>query len=136
MIFIDTSAWYAIEVEDDINHETALDFLSKIATGKHGISITTDYIIDETLTLLRSRRDLASALPFVDKVMKSKSIRVFWITEDLFGKALNLFRKPENKGWSFTDCTSFALMQELDVLEAFSFDNHFREAGLQMLPKK
>jgi len=61
LIFVDTSAWYAVEVEDDVNHEAACKFLSIISSGKHGISVTTDYILDETLTLLRSRRSFSSA---------------------------------------------------------------------------
>jgi uncharacterized protein len=134
MIFVDTSAWYALEVEDDVNHDAACKFLPQIASGKHGILITTDYILDETLTLLRSRRGLAAAAAFIDKVNKSKSVRVFWINEDLFEKALGIFLKSEHKSWSFTDCTSFALTRELSVSETFSFDNHFREAALQLLP--
>ena len=58
MIFVDSSAWYSLEVEDDTNHRAASSFLSQIASGKHGIAITTDYILDETLTLLQSRRGL------------------------------------------------------------------------------
>jgi predicted nucleic acid-binding protein len=135
MIFVDTSAWYALEVEDDINHEKALDFLTNIASGKQGIAITTDYILDETLTLLRSRRGSDPATAFIDKIRKSGSIRVFWVTEDLFDQALKVFKKSEDKSWSFTDCTSFALMTELSVSTAFSFDKHFREAGFQNLPK-
>jgi Predicted nucleic acid-binding protein, contains PIN domain len=135
MIFIDTSAWYALEVEDDINHERALDFLANIASGKQGISVTTDYILDETLTLLRSRRDLDSAVAFIDKIRKSKSIRVFWVTENLFEQALKVFKKSDDKNWSFTDCTSFALMAELSVSSVFSFDKHFREAGFRSLPE-
>ena len=134
MIFVDTSAWYAVEVEDDVNHEAACKFLAEIASGKHGVSITTDYVLDETLTLLRSRRDLVSASYFIDKIRKSKSVRVFWIDESLFEKALDVFRKSERKSWSFTDCTSFALMRDLSVSEAFTFDTHFREATFQALP--
>lgn len=134
MIFIDTSAWYAVEVADDVNHEAACKFLAKIASGKHGTAITTDYILDETLTLLRSRRDLASASDFIDKIRNSKSIRVFWIDEGLFEKALDVFRKSDHKLWSFTDCTSFALMHDLSVSEAFTFDSHFKEAAFQALP--
>ena len=134
MIFIDTSAWYAVEVADDVNHEAACKFLAKIASGKHGIAVTTDYVLDETLTLLRSRRDLASASSFIDKIKKSKSIRIFWVDESLFEKALEVFRKSERKSWSFTDCTSFALMGDLSVSEAFTFDSHFREAAFQALP--
>ena len=134
MIFVDTGAWYAVEVEDDVNHEAACKFLSNIASGKHGVSITTDYVLDEALTLLRSRRDLASACTFIDKIRKSKSIRVFWIDEGLFEKALVIFQKSDHKSWSFTDCTSFALMRELSVAGAFTFDSHFREAGLLAFP--
>jgi predicted nucleic acid-binding protein len=134
LIFVDTSAWYAVEVEDDVNHEKACKFLSKIALGEHGISITTDYVLDETLTLLRSRRSLASASAFINKVRKSKSVRVFWIDEGLFEKALDIFQRSDRKSWSFTDCTSFALMRDLSVSGAFTFDNHFREAGLKALP--
>lgn len=134
MIFIDTSAWYAVEVADDVNHEAACKFLAEIASGKHGVSVTTDYVLDETLTLLRSRRDLASASYFIDKIRKSKSIRVFWIDESLFEKALDVFRKSDHKSWSFTDCTSFALMRDLSVSEAFTFDTHFTEAAFQKLP--
>lgn len=134
MIFVDTSAWYAVEVEDDVNHEAASRFLSEIAMGKRGVAVTTDYVLDETLTLLRSRRTLASACTFINKIRKSKSVRVFWIDEGLFERATDIFRKSEHKSWSFTDCASFALMQDLSVSEAFTFDNHFREAGFQLLP--
>ena len=134
MIFVDTSAWYAVEVEDDVNHEEACKFLSKIASGKHGVSVTTDYVLDEALTLLRSRRSLSSALCFMDKIKKSNSVRVFWKDEALFQKALDIFQKSERKSWSFTDCTSFALMKDLSVPEAFTFDGHFREAGFRAFP--
>lgn len=134
MIFVDTSAWYAVEVEDDVNHEKACKFLSLIASGKYGISITTDYVLDQTLTLLRSRRDLTSATTFMDKIKKSSSVRVFWIDENLFEKALNIFQKSNQKSWSFTDCTSFVLMHELSISEAFTFDSHFREAAFLGLP--
>lgn len=134
MIFVDTSAWYAVEVEDDVNHEKACKFLSLIASGKYGISITTDYVLDETLTLLRSRRDLTSATTFMDKIKKSSSVHIFWVDENLFEKALNIFQKSNHKSWSFTDCTSFVLMRELSISEAFTFDSHFREAAFLGLP--
>ena len=127
---VDTSAWYALEVEDDVNHDSACKFLPQIASGKHGIAITTDCILDETLTLLHSRRGLVAAATFIEKVKKSKSVQVFWINEDLFEKALGIFLKSEHKSWSFTDCKRFALTKELSVSETFSFDNRFREAAL------
>lgn len=133
MIFVDTSAWYAIEVEDDINHERSRKFLAGIALGKYGIAITTDYVLDETLTLLRSRRDLTVATVFIEKIRRSKSIRVFWIDEGLFEKAEVIFRKSGRMSWSFTDSTSFALMRELSISDAFAYDKHFKEAGFNSM---
>jgi len=134
VIFVDTSAWYAVEVEDDVNHEQACKFLSEIASRKHGVAITTDCVLDETLTLLRLRRGLAPASNFIDKIRRSGSVRIFWINEDLFEKALYIFQRSDGKRWSFTDCTSFALMRDLAIPNAFTFDRNFREAGLQALP--
>lgn len=96
--------------------------------------MTTDYVLDETLTLLRSRISLAAATTFIDKLRGSKSVRTFWIDEALFEKAIAVFQKSAGKSWSFTDCTSFALIKDLSLSEAFAFDRHFREAGLRMYP--
>jgi uncharacterized protein len=134
MIFVDTSAWYAAEVEDDVNHQKARDFLVQIAQGKHGVAITSDYVLDETMTLLRTRRGLLDAITFIDKIRKSKSVRIFWLNESLFDKALDVFRKRNESVFSFTDCTSFALMKDLSITEAFTFDGHFQQAGYQKLP--
>lgn len=134
MIFVDTSAWYAIEVEDDVHHAEARQFLRRLASGTYGASVTTDYVLDETLTLLRSRRGLDAAMAFIDKVRRSKSVKVFWITEELFEKALGTFRGYKGQSWSFTDCTSFAIMKELSIPDAFAFDGHFEEAGLGLRP--
>ncbi len=134
MIFVDSSAWFAIEAEDEINHQSAQKFLVEIASGKHGILITTDYVLDETLTLLQSKKGLPVALTFIEKIRKSKSIRVFWVSESIFEKALDIFKKTSDSQWSFTDCTSFALMKDLSITEAFTFDNHFMQVGFQKLP--
>jgi len=49
-IFVDTSAWDAIEDSSDPNHEMALLLKEEIAG--QCILVTTDYVLDETYTLL------------------------------------------------------------------------------------
>jgi predicted nucleic acid-binding protein len=134
MIFVDTSAWYATEVEDDVNHEVARKFLGQVSKGAHGVPLTTDYVLDEAMTLLRYRRNLDVATSFIGKVRSSSSVRIAWVGESLFKKGLEIFSKSKSKAWSFTDCTSFALMRQLSVSEAFAFDRHFREAGFTVFP--
>ena len=64
---------YALEVEDDINHEKTRKFLeNELRKGKYGILITSDYVIDETLTLLRIKHGVAAALKFYKNIKKQK----------------------------------------------------------------
>ncbi|MBF0336470.1 MAG: type II toxin-antitoxin system VapC family toxin [Nitrospirae bacterium] len=52
-----------------------------------------------------------------------------WLTEELQKEAWGYFKKYSDKIYSFTDCTSFVLMKEKNILEYFSFDEDFRRAG-------
>ena len=45
-----------------------------------------------------------------------------------------LFVRRSEKRWSFTDCTSFVLMNNLDLRKALAFDRNFVEAGFAMIP--
>jgi len=136
MIFVDTSAFYALEVEDDVNHERALEFAEELRKGRYGALVTTDYVLDETLTLLRSRHGLEAATLFYSKVARSKSLKIVWVDEELFRKAVEIFAKSKGRAWSFTDCVSFATMKLLGISYAFAFDEHFAQAGFVALPSR
>jgi len=135
VIFVDTSAFYALEVEDDINHLKALNFVRKeLSTGKHGLLITSEYVLDECLTLLRMRYGIESALEFYDKIRRSKSLRIIWVNEELFNETFKFFKKNRKFKWSFTDCVSFTIMDKLGIVKAFTFDENFVKAGFIKLP--
>ncbi|MDE0366510.1 MAG: hypothetical protein OXP09_13150 [Gammaproteobacteria bacterium] len=42
--------------------------------------------------------------------------------------------RPADKAFSFTDCTSFVVMDELGFRKALITDRRFRQAGFEMLP--
>ena len=134
MIFVDTSAFYALEVEGDVNHERARAFARRVAGGEFGAPVTSDYVLGEVLTLLRLRHGIRAALAFLSKVRRSRSLRVVWVSEPVFEAAARYFRRDEGRRWSFADCTSFAIMELLDIKLAFSFDRDFEEAGFTRLP--
>jgi len=135
MIFVDTSAWYALEVEDDSNHSSAKTFLDQLKRGRYGSLLTTDYVLDETLTLLLLRRGSDPALRFIDKVNRSKSIRMIWIDSSIFWKAVDFMKDRMDKRWSFTDFTSFLIMKQTKLTNAFTFDENFEQAGFVPLPE-
>ena len=56
------------------------------------------------------------------------------VDTERFEKARQLFFQHREKDFSFTDCTSFAIMRELRLTHAITTDAHFRQAGFQMLP--
>ena len=58
MIFTDTGGWYGLFVAEDPNHLAA----RRWSLRNYQPLITTDYVVDETLTLLKSRGHLAVAL--------------------------------------------------------------------------
>lgn len=125
MIFVDTGAWFAAYAPTDPDHAAAIRFLSSM----HEPLITTDYVIDELLTLLRMRGLRQRARLAGEALLKSDVCRIEWVTQADFRAAWNVFQAFYDKRWSFTDCISREVMQRLDVRCAFAFDDHFRQFG-------
>ena len=134
MIFVDTSAWYALKAIDDRFHDDAVSFYDMLKAGQHGSLVVSDHVLDETATLLMSTKGGDVATRFLDEALASKSVRVIWVDPDLFHEATKAFKTNSNRRWSFTDCTSFQLMHRLKIIDAFAFDQHFGEAGFNRLP--
>jgi len=134
LIFIDTSAFYALEVEDDVNHANARAFLNILRKGAYGALITSDYVLDETLTLLRIKHGFEYAVKFLNKIRSSKSLKIVWVNETVFEAALEYFKMNKGLKWSFTDCVSFAIMRSLDINHMFTFNKNFEQAGFTKLP--
>ena len=135
-LFLDTSALVAIEDLDDANHKTAIEFREKIRLAQTSFRTlhTTNYVVDETLTILRTHCRHPVAVAFRKALGASKLVRVAWITEPIEKAAWKIFEKHADKEYSFTDCTSFALMQSETVRTAFTFDQHFAQFGFATVP--
>jgi predicted nucleic acid-binding protein len=82
------------------------------------------------------RRDSApTGLPQVQgSASGAGALKLEWVTPDRFLQAEALFRKYRDQAFSFTDCTSFAVMQERRLREVITMDDHFRIMGFQLLP--
>ena len=126
MIFVDTSAWYALYSRRDANHSAAAIAVRSFQDPL----VTSDYVVDETLTLLRARGENARAIAFGRRMMAGRTVRVLRIEDQDFADAWNIFHGFQDKEWSFTDCTSRVVMQRLGIQYAFTFDDHFRQFGI------
>jgi len=96
--------------------------------------VTSDYVLDESITLIRLAHSHLKATEFGRTTVNSRLVKVFYVGEEIFLESLDLFEWSKDKDWSFTDCTSFILMKRTGVSQAFAFDPHFEQAGFHMLP--
>ena len=125
MIFVDTGAWYALVDQNDANHARAVAWLADNTEPL----VTTDYVVDETLTLLRARRlgerTIALGNRFFDNT--DELVTVVYVTEQDVRRTWETFSRFRDKEWSFTDCSSKVVMERLAITVAFAFDQHFRQ---------
>lgn len=129
-IFVDTGAWYAIVDKKDPDHKQAEAFLRN---NKSPI-VTTNFIFDETVTLLRSRLGWDVAKGFGQNLKNSSLVSMVAVKDEDEERAWQIFLKYKDQDFSFTDCTSFAVMERLKLDTAFSFDSHFEAMKFQRVP--
>lgn len=129
-ILVDTGAWYAYMDEDDPDHARVAEALE----ANYPFLLTTDFIVDETLTLLRYRSGRKAAVSFGELLFSGQLCRLEHVSKTDQQKAWALFLKYDDHCFSFTDCTSFVLAQRLQIGAAIAVDSDFRSYGLHCLP--
>ena len=124
-IFVDTGAWFARFVPTDPDHAVAREWFERNAQPL----VTTDYVIDELLTLFKMRGEFQRALEVGSSFFTGDVCDLEWVTRADVENAWNVFSSYQDKGWSFTDCVSRAVMERLRITTAAAFDEHFRQFG-------
>jgi len=131
-IFVDTSAFRALLDKKDDFYDKAEELWEKIKK-RNCFLLTSNFILDESYTLLKVRGNLGTA----------KEMKGFLINSEILIKICRVTVRDEVDAWkwfcqdwsklSFTDCVSFAVMKRLGLKEAFSFDRHFVKAGFKLV---
>jgi len=131
-IFIDTGGFFAALIDKDPAHIHALPEMTKLKSGKSRW-ITTDYVLDETATLLRAKGFYSSAVQLLGLQQSSVVLKVAWIDTSRFENAYKIFTTYKDQNYSFTDCTSFAVMKELNIKSVLTTDRHFEYMGFKKI---
>jgi predicted nucleic acid-binding protein len=140
LIFVDTWAWLALANRNDRYHEVAKRGYEEIVRKGYRM-VTTDYVLDEVITALFKSVAFDKAVKFVEALftaIKLDQIVLEKIDEKRFNAAWNLRKTYRDKpDISFTDLTSFVVMQELGITKAFTGDEHFEKVnlGFEIFPK-
>lgn len=132
-MFVDTGAWFAIQVTDDAHHNAARRVFPAILEACRSL-VTSNLVLGETYTLLRVTRGYPEAKRFLDKLRHSKKLERVFVSENLERQAYEILARFSDHPFSYVDATSFALMRENRMRHAFAFDTHFRAAGFLTIP--
>jgi predicted nucleic acid-binding protein len=123
-VFVDTSALYALIDEADPMHLVAARTLG----GLRGIAelVTHNYVLVETITLVRRRLGAAAELRLIDSVLPL--IGTIWVDKVTHNAALAGYRGGGSS--SLVDHVSFAVMRAEGVTFAWAYDRDFEREGL------
>ena len=130
MIFVDSNAFIAIRNLNHPLHQPAIRISSHLV-NENGYLITTNIVIAEVFTVLSMRVNKMVAVQF-GKDLEKQEMPIVFIDEFYHRKAWEIFQKIKDKNVSFFDCTSFAVMEDLGIHKAFSFDKEFKKYGFEI----
>ena len=135
-IFVDTWAWYALADTDDNNHLIAQIANEELQDAGYTL-ITTNFVVAETLTLIRYNLGHAAAVRFwylLQELITDGLVEYIRIEAVHETVAWQIFERYGDQDFSFTDCTSFAVMRLQHLTEVFTGDHHFFVMGFILKP--
>lgn len=127
MIILDTSFIVSYEVEDDINHSKAKEiYHKKIKEGEFGEAAITDYIFDETVSIIFYRtKSLVKAVEKGENL--NQSTHMIEVDEPIHNDSWDLFKSQKTTRLSFTDCTIISAMRLHGIDFVATFDKDFKK---------
>ena len=133
MIFIDTEAFLARYLSKDQHHRSAVVAWEELGSKRENC-VTSNFVLDETFTLLGRRAGYGFAVQRAKNIYASQALTICRPGKVDEIKALQFFSKYADQHVSFTDCISFVLMKREKINRVFSFDRHFELAGFHIVP--
>ena len=127
MIFVDTSAFYALADAGDPHHADARRLLSALLEKEEGL-FTHNYILVESIALIQRRMGTETALQVADS---AEAFEIEWVDRALHDSALRAMKRVRRRKISFVDQISFLLLRSRGIDKAFSFDRDFRREGFR-----
>ncbi len=130
--FADTVAWIALVNTRDALHERAKEVFVRLRTQNCQF-ITTEFVLLEFANALSAPDFRRKVSTFIEGLQKSADVQIIPASSDLFSLGFELYKIRPDKEWSVVDCSSFIIMEEMKISEAFTEDRHFEQAGFVKL---
>lgn len=127
-VLVDTSAFFAVAYRDDAHHSDATSIEAQLQRARQTL-VTTDLIVAETHALFIARVHRHAAQRWLEDLRTS----IVFTGSEEYDAGRALLRRYSDKDFTLTDAISFVVMEALGIREAFTFDDHFRQYGLEVL---
>lgn len=131
-LIADTSGLYALVDRKDPHHFQAAAFLK--AHASTGSLLISNHVFDEAMTTVKARLGMRAALQLGLRLRNSHFVEMVVFSPAEEQETWRVFSQFTDKEWSYTDCASLMLARQRDVHQAFTFDDHFAQMGLVMVP--
>jgi uncharacterized protein len=131
-IFADTFYWIALLNPKDDWYDSVIKVSQSIANSQ---IITTEEVLTEVLTFYSNSgsRQRKRTVNFIKQIMNNPTVQVIPQNHESFIAGLNLYEKRLDKGYSLTDCVSMNIMNQLEIIEVLTHDQHFTQEGFIIL---
>ena len=127
-ILVDTSAVFALLDRNDANHAASRETLDRLKKRRVE-PLLTNFIVAESHALALSRLGADVARRWV----LSNAWPVLRVDDADESRAIGILGRYTDRAFSYTDATSFAVMERLGLRTAFAFDVHFQQFGFQVV---
>ncbi len=134
-VFLDTAYAIALSSEEDSLHELALRIADDLEEQQTAM-VTTRAILLEIGNALSKKRFRHAAVALLQALESDPKVEIVPFSQELGDKGFDLFRKRPDKDWGLIDCVSFIVMQEQGITQALTTDDHYRQAGFQVLMRQ
>ncbi len=126
MIFVDTSFFFALFSEEDVNHRRVVEVVESLPRASFpDLLVTTDHVVFETITLVRYRVSHQRAVFVGERLYAEHMARIHRTTFDEQRAAFEYLARHDDKKYSSVDCLSFVVMEKLGIREALAVDADF-----------
>ena len=128
LALVDSSAFLALEDQSAREHYKTVESMQDLVRRGFGL-LTTNFLFDEAYTLILSRLGRTRAVTWGLRLKESTLVQMMRVTDEHEDLAWKIILAHEDKEYSYTDATSFAVASSLGIVDALTLDRHFRQFG-------
>lgn len=131
-VFLDTAFAIALSSFQDSFHDQAVQLAKQLEESKTKL-VTTRAVLLEIGNALSKQRYRQAAVKLLVALEADPHVEIVSLSDQLYLRALQLYRERSDKEWGIIDCISFVVMQDREIFRALTTDSHFQQAGFQVL---